>query len=39
MPKHENNALQKNFTINLKRLLFLSSVSQASGMKYAWPVN
>jgi len=39
MPKHENNALQKNFTINLKRVLFLSSVPQASGMGYTWPVN
>ena len=31
MPKHENNALQKNFTINLTRVLFLSSVPQAWG--------
>jgi len=26
MPKHENNALQKKITINLKRVLFLSNV-------------
>jgi len=29
MPKYENDALQKNFTINLKRVLFLSSVPHA----------
>jgi len=31
MPKHENNALQKKFTIYLKRVLFLSSVLHALG--------
>jgi len=31
MPKHENNALQKNFTINLKKELFLSNVPLAWG--------
>jgi len=31
MPKHENNVLQKKFTINLKRVLFLSSVPHAWG--------
>jgi len=44
MPKHENNVLQKNFTINFKRLLFLSNVPHAWGtldmsMGYTWPVN
>ena len=31
MPKHENNVLQKNFTINLKRVLFLSNVPHVWG--------
>jgi len=29
MPKHENNALEKKFAINLKRVLFLSNVPHA----------
>jgi len=29
MPKHQNNALQKKVTINLKRVLFLLSVPHA----------
>jgi len=30
MPKHENTALHKNFTINFKRVLFVSN------LPYAW---
>jgi len=35
MPKHENNALQKKFTISLKGTF---SVECAPCMGYTWPV-
>jgi len=44
MVKHPKMTFRKNFTINLKRVLFLSSVCHAWGaldmsMGYTWPVN